>query len=255
MRPETTDVSSNVVRLLVLGLASLAVAAAPAMAQAPPPHKIWDVAASVGLAATSGNSDTSQFNVGYDLTYDPLTRNIFKSNALLLRGSTEGDVSAERFLFNVRDEYKLNDRTFVFGSNLYLRDRFKSISYLDAVTGGIGYKILASERTKLDVDGGAGGVWEKNTGLDLKSSGAVTAGEKLQHLLTSTTTLTQSVAALWKTNDFEDALLTFGAGVAVAVSTRTQLKFEVVDVYKNKPPSADVQKNDVATVVAIVFKS
>jgi hypothetical protein len=39
------------------------------------------------------------------------------------------------------------------------------------------------------------------------------------------------------------------------LSSRTQLKFEVVDVFKNKPPTPDVQKNDVATVVAIVFKS
>ena len=189
------------------------------------------------------------------VTYDPLTRNIFKSNALFLRGTTEGDVSAERFLFNVRNEYKINDRTYVFGNNLYLRDRFKSISYLDAVTGGVGYKLVASDRTKLDVDGGAGVVWEKNTALELTSSGAVTAGEKLQHQLTSTTTLTQSVTALWKTADFEDALYTIGAGIAVAVSSRTQLKFEVVDVFKNKPPAADVKKNDVATVVAVVFKS
>ena len=246
---------ANVCRVVVCVCLTV-VAVQPAAAQAPaPPHKIWDVAASVGIAATSGNSDTSQFNAAYDLTYDPLTRNIVKSTALFLRGTTEGEVSAERFLFNVRDEYKLNDRTYVFGNNLYLRDRFKSISYLDAVTGGIGYKLVASDRTKLDVDGGAGGVWEKNRGLELKSSGAVTAGEKLQHQLTSTTTLTQSVTGLWKTNDVEDALYTFGAGVAVAVSSRIQLKFEVVDVFKNKPPTADVKKNDVATVVAIVFKT
>jgi putative salt-induced outer membrane protein len=232
------------------------IAVQPAAAQAPvPPHKVWDVAASVGIAGTSGNSNTSQFNAAYDLTYDPLTRNIVKSNALFLRGITEGDVSVERVLFNVRDEYKINDRTYVFGNNLYLRDRFKSISYLDAVTGGVGYKLVASERTKLDIDGGAGGVWEKNTALELKSAGAVTAGEKLQHQLTSTTTLTQSVAALSKTNDANDALLTFGAGVAIAVSSRIQVKFEVLDVYKNEPPTPDLEKNDVATVVAIVFKS
>ena len=247
---------SNIVGLLVLCLACLTVTVGPAMAQAPAaPHKIWDVAVSVGIAATSGNSETSQFNVTYDLTYDPLTRNIFKSNGLFLRGTTDGDLSAERVLFNVRDEYKINDRTYVFGNNLYLRDRFKSISYLDAVTGGIGYKLVATDRTKLDVDGGAGGVWEKNTALTRTSSGAVTAGEKLQHQLTSTTTLTESVTALWKTKDFEDALYTFGAGVAVAVSSRTQLKFEVLDVYKNKPPTPDVKKHDVATVVAIVFKA
>lgn len=234
----------------------LAAAPRPAVAQAPtPPHKIWDVTVSVGIAATNGNSDTSQFNAAYDAIYDPLTKNVVKTSALFLRGSTEGQVSAERFLLTARDEYKIAPRAYVFGQNLYLRDKFKSISYLDALTGGVGYKLVDVPRTKLDVDGGLGGVWEKNVELALKKSGAVTAGEKLQHQLTSTTTLTQSVSGLWKTNDAEDALYTFGAGVAVAVSTRVQLKFEVLDVYKNKPPTAAVKKNDVATVVAIVFKS
>lgn len=243
------------VRLFVVSLAVLA-AAQPVLAQAPPPpHKIWDVALSAGLAATSGNADTSQLNAGYDLIYDPLTKNIFKTNALFLRGSTEGNVSAERFLWNVRDEYKLTKRAYVFGQNLYLRDKFKSITYLDALTGGVGFKVIDTPETKLDVDAGVGGVWEKNIGLALKKSGAIAAGEKLQQKLTSTATLTQSVTGLWKTNDTEDALYTFGVGIAVAVSTKTQLKFEVLDVYKNKPPSAAVKKNDIATVVAIVFKS
>jgi putative salt-induced outer membrane protein YdiY len=233
-----------------------AVAIPPAAAQAPaPPHKIWDVTVSVGVATTSGNSDTSQFNAAYDLTYDPLTRNIVKTNALLLRGTTERELSAERVLFNVRDEYKISARAYVFGQNMYLRDKFKSISYLDAPSGGVGVKLVDAPGTKLDVDGGVGAVWEKNLTLALRKSGAVTAGERLQHQLTSTTSLTQSVTALWKTNDAEDALFTFGAGVAIAVSSRIQVKFEVLDVYKNKPPTPDFGKNDVATVVAIVFKS
>ena len=229
----------------------------PALAQAPapPPHKIWDVAASLGVSATSGNSNASQFNAGYDLIYDPLTRNIVKSNVLLLRGTTEGELSAQRFLWNVRDEYKITGRSYVFVQNMYLRDQFKKISYLDAATGGVGFKAIATDQTKLDLDAGLGGVWEKNAGFALKKSGALTAGEKLQQKLSTTATFTQSVTALWKTNDTSDALYTFGAGVAVAMSTRTQLKFEVLDVYKNKPPTAAVKKNDVATVIALVFKS
>ncbi|MFN7982760.1 MAG: DUF481 domain-containing protein [Vicinamibacterales bacterium] len=234
---------------------TLAATLASAQAPAPPPHKIWDVAASAGISTTSGNSDTSQVNAGYDLVYDPLTSNIVKSNALFLRGKNSGQLAAQRFLWNVRDEHKLNARTYVFGQNQYLRDQFKRISYLDAVTAGIGFKAVATAKTALDVDAGIGGVFEKNTGLAVKKSGAITAGEKLQHKLSATATLTESVTALWKTQDMSDALYTFGAGVAVAVSGRTQLKFEVLDVYKNKPPTASVKKSDLATVVAIVFKS
>jgi putative salt-induced outer membrane protein len=241
--------------LSVVPLLILAPPGRPALAQTTPPeHKVWDVAASAGIATTSGNADTTQFNAAYDLTYDPLTRNIFKTNALFLRGTTEGALSAERLLWNVRDQYTLTPRTYVFGQNLYLRDRFKSISYLDALTGGVGYKVVATPETKLDVDGGAGVVWEKNVGLARRTSGALIAGEKLQQRLTSTTTLTQSATGLWKTDDADDALYTFGIGVAVAISSRVQLKFEVLDVYKNKPPTPAVKKNDVATVLAIVYK-
>ena len=66
-------------------------------------------------------------------------------------------------------------RMYVFGQNQYFRDTFKSIDYLIAPTGGIGYKLFDTAQTKLSVDGGLGVVWEKNPGFDVDSSGAVTS--------------------------------------------------------------------------------
>jgi hypothetical protein len=97
-------------------------------------------------------------------------------------------------------------------------------------------------------------VWEKNPGFEAASSGAVTLGEKLTQTVTATTTITQSVTGLWKTKNFDDALYTFGVGVAAAMSTRTQLKIELLDTYKNLPPLPTVQKNDVALLMSIVYK-
>lgn len=240
----------------VLVLPALLAVAAPAFAQAPPPPppKVWTVAASAGLALTSGNTDTSTVNVAYDLIYDSLKKNVVKSDALFLRGKTQGELASDRFGLNVRDNYKLNARTYVFGANQYLRDKFKNIDYLIAPTGGLGYKVIDTPESKLDVDGGVGGVWEKNPGFDVSSSGALTLGEKLSQKLTATTTLTQSYSGLWKTKDFGDSLHNFGIGIAAAMSTRTQLKIEVLDVYKSLPPSPSIKKNDVATLVAVVYK-
>ena len=242
------------VHVIAIGILVWTASVAPAYAQAAADPKIWTVLASAGLALTSGNTDTSSFNAAYDVTYDPKTSNIVKSDGLFLRGKTGDTLTAERLSLNIRDEYRINARTFVFGQNQYLRDEFKSIDYLVAPSGGIGYKIFDTERTKLSVDGGAGGVWEKNPLLDVSSSGAITLGEKLTQALTSNTTLTQSFSGLWKTKDFEDALLTIGLGVAASMSTRTQLKVELLDTYKNKPPNAAVEKNDIAVLMAIVYK-
>ena len=233
---------------------SVLLSGSSAWAQAPAAPKIWTVNASAGLALTSGNKDTSTVNAAYDLVYDPQTRNVVKSDALLIRGKSDGELNASRFGFNVRDEYKLTDRVFLFGQNQYLQDEFKSIDYLVAPGAGVGLKILDTMQTKFAVDVGAGGVMEKNPGVEVRRSGALTASERLTQTLTATTTLTQSVAALWKTNDWDDALYTFGVGVAATISARTQLKVEVLDTYKNLPPLPSVEKNDVAVLMAIVYK-
>jgi putative salt-induced outer membrane protein YdiY len=223
--------------------------------QAPaPPPKIWTVTASAGVALTSGNSDTSTVNLAYDLTYDPQTKNIIKSDGLFLRGETEGELSAHRTGLNVRDEYKLTNRIFVFGQNQYLKDEFKDIEYLLAPTGGVGYKLIDTPETKLGVDTSAGVVWEKNTDLDVATSGALAVGQRLQQQLTSNTVLTQAFAGLWKTEDLEDALFTLGVSIAASMSTRTQLKIEALDTYKNKPPLPTIQANDVAVLMSLVYK-
>jgi putative salt-induced outer membrane protein YdiY len=242
------------VRMVFVVLSMLAWATVPATAQPAAEPKIWTVTASVGLALTSGNTDTSTFNAAYDLVYNPQTKNVVKSDGLMIRGTTQGELSADRLGINFRDEYKIGARAFVFGQNQYLRDEFKSIDYLLAPTGGIGYRLFDTTETKLGVDGGLGAVWEKNPGADVRASGAVTLGERLTQTLTSTTSLTQSFSGLWKTKEFEDALYIVGVGVAAAMSTRTQLKVELLDTFKNKPPLPTVQKNDVAVLMSIVYK-
>lgn len=221
----------------------------------PPPPKIWAVQASAGLAMTSGNTDTSTVNAAYDVTWDPQTRNVIKSDALFIRGKTDGLLTANRLNVNVRDEFRIDDGFFLFAQNQYLRDEFKRIDYLLAPGAGLGYAPVDSERMKLTVDAGVGGVWEKNTDADVRASGAFTVGEKLTRTLTTTTTLTQLFTGLWKTEDFDDALFTAGLAVAASMSTRTQLKFEVLNTFKNTPPVPGVQRNDVALLMAIVYKN
>lgn len=248
MRPRVVIATAFVVLVVVCS-------ARPVFGQAAAePPKIWAVTASAGVALTSGNANTSTVNLAYNLTYDPQTKNIIKSDGLFLRGETEGELSAHRTGLNVRDEYRLTDRIFVFGQNQYLKDEFKDIEYLLAPTGGIGYKLIDTPETKLGVDASAGGVWEKNTDFEVNSSGALAVSQRLQHAVTANTTLTQAFTGLWKTDDLEDALFTLGVSIAASMSTRTQLKLEALDTFKNKPPLPEIQANDVAVLMSIVYK-
>lgn len=242
---------------LLPAVLTLLMLASPAVAQpadpAPPPPG-WTGSASAGYAMTAGNNDTSTVNAAYDLKRDTGSLYLFKSAALLLYGKSEDVKTSDRLSLDGRVERKLNTRTALFGQTQYLRDEFKQIDYLVSPTVGINRLLAKNDRTELNVDAGVGAVWEKNPGLELQTDGAVTAGQRFTHKLTTTTELIQKVTALWKMDDFGDALYVFGAGLAASVTTGTQIKIEFLDTYKAKPPSEEVQKNDIATLVSFVYK-
>jgi putative salt-induced outer membrane protein len=250
----------RITTLLLSSILTL-VAAGPALAQQPcpcppppaPPPPVWTGSASLGLGLTSGNSETRNFNVAFDVMRDPKTRHVFKAGLLYLWSSDDGDDTANRLAFQAREEYKLSDRAYVYGQGQYLRDPFKAIDYLFASTGGLGYKLADSDTTKFSVDGGAGVTWEKNPGIDTRTYAAITAGEDFSHKLSPTASITEGFHALWKADDFGDALYTFGAGLAATVTTKTAVKVDLLDTVKTKPP-AGTKENDLALIVALAYK-
>lgn len=239
------------VALAAPGRALAQASQAPAAPAAPPP--VWTGSFGAGLAVTSGNSDTSNFNVAAKAAYDPANPHLATAEALYLHGSSEGDTTVSRTSLNVRDEYTLTERTSAFGQFRYLRDTFKGIDYLAAPTFGIAYKVVNLERTKFNIDAGAGLVWEKNTDLGpANTSGAITIGENVVHKLTSTTTITHAATGLWKTSDFGDSLYTVSAGLAAALTARTQLKVEILELYKSQPPPGK-ESQDVSFITSVVY--
>lgn len=234
-----------------LALAALANAQAPAT---PPPPPGWTGSASTGLALTQGNSDTSTVNLAYEVKRDTGSNLLFKSTGLFLRGDSEGELTTNRLVFEARGDGKLSERTSVFAQTQYFRDSFKQIAYLVSPTVGLSRLLVKNARTTLGVDAGVGVVWEKNPGFAVDTSGAVSATEILTHKLTATTELTERVAALWEMDDFDDALYAFSVGLAASITSATQLKVEVLDTFKNEPPSAEVEKNDIAVILSFVYK-
>ena len=241
---------------LIVGLGFLLPSTAFAQQpDAPPPDPgTWVGTAGAGLALTSGNSDTLNFNLAFDATRDPKTRNVMKWTGLFIRGEQDDALVANRLSLAFRDQYALSDRSFVFGQLDYLRDTFKLIDCLIAPTAGLGYKLVDTGITKFAVDGGLGVVWEKNPDRDVRASMALTAGEKLEHQLTPTSTIKHAATGLWKANDLSDGLYTFSAGLGTKISERLQLSVDLLDTFKNRPPTSATKKNDVALVTAITAK-
>ncbi len=207
-----------------------------------------------GIALTGGNTDTKTFNLTFNLVRDPKTKNVIKLDAAYLRGNENDVLNLDRATFRGRDEYSLSGRTFVFGQVDYLHDAFKEIIFLWAPVGGLGYRLINTDATKFEVDGGAGAIFERNPGQPRSDSGSLTAGESFQQRFSSTASLIESLATLWKTTDFSDSLTNFKIGVTTSLARKLELKTEFIDSYKNRPPTILVKKNDTAFVTTFVVK-
>jgi putative salt-induced outer membrane protein len=237
---------------------------APPATPAPPPPP-WTGSAGFGLSLNRGNTATTNLNISLDATHDPKTSSIWKFKGLYLRGETNGALAVDRLHLEARYERALTTRVYAFGNIQFLEDQFKDIDYLVAPAAGVGYKLVATPATTFNVDAGFGVKVEKNSSLEQsgdmavevsrrRTDAVVTASNKFEHKLSPTATLTQGFGALWKARDFGDALYTFTAGVAAALTSRTQLKVELLDSYASRPPAAAVKSNDVALLTALVYK-
>ena len=238
-----------------LGLLIVMSGPVPTLAQTPPTERpAFSVTASAGLSLTSGNTDTSMINVAYEVVVNPEGRNLIKSDGLLLRGKNEDQLTANRLSVTLRDQFQLNRRAYVFVQNQYLADTFKEIDYFNAPTTGAGYKVIDSPTTRLSLEAGIGVVGEKRTRGEVNPWLCMMGGESFTHALTPTTTITQWFSGILKTKDVRDSLYTLAADISATITARSQLKIEVIDTFRNRTASAAVEKNDVALIVAFVYK-
>jgi len=223
----------------------------------------WATEIGAGLAMTNGNSDTKNVNLSLGIVRDPKTRSIFRFNGLYLHGDKDGTLTINQTSFVGRDEVTLSTRTFVFFQGAFLKDTFKNINYLFSPTAGVGYKLITTDAQLLTIDTGLGGVWERDFNTDLagnrvlqdtKASGAYNIGERFAWKVSTVATVSQSFTSLWKTNDWGDSLHNFSAGVAAAITPRTQVKVEFLDTYKNKPALGTPHKGDTTLITSLVMK-
>ena len=226
----------------------------PAATATAAPTPAWTGSLGLGFSMNRGNTATTNFNVSFDAKSDEKKKGMWKFKGVYLRDETDGALSADRLLFDARYERAITTRVYGFAGVGFLEDHFKDIDYLWAPGAGLGYRVVATEKTTFNVDGGLGAKIEKNPGTDATTDVGVLSSDKFEHKLSKDAALTQGFTALWKASDFGDAVYTFTAGVAAALVKKVTLKVEVLDASNTRPPSTDIKKNDVALITSFAYK-
>lgn len=245
--------------LLITAVPASAQEAAPAKPTCPcpppdPPPPALQGSFSAGLALTSGNTDTSNFNLGFNMVYDPKTHSLFKADAFYLRSANDGVATSDKAAATLRFEYKLAERIYAFAQLGYQRDRFKNVTYLVTPMLGGGYYFLKQKDLELTVDVSIGGAFEKDSGFDATSSGAFSLGQGFVWKISPTTTFTEKATGLWKTKDTSDSFYHFELGLAASLVKNFELKVAYLVDVKNQPNPRTLKKTDTALIAAIVYK-
>ena len=223
-------------------------------AAAPAPAPAWTGSIGLGFSMNRGNTSTTNLNLTGDAASDPKKKGVWKFKTLYLHDKTDGVLSGDRLLFDARYERTITTKVYGFAALGFLEDHFKDIDYLWAPGAGLGYRLIATDKTTFNADAGLGMKIEKNPGTDVNSDVGVLLGDKFEHKLSKDSAITQAFNALWDAGDFGDAVYTFTAGVTAALVAKVNVKVELLDAYVTRPPSTDVKKNDTALITSFVYK-
>jgi putative salt-induced outer membrane protein YdiY len=226
----------------------------PPQAETPPTPPLWTGSVGAGISLTTGNTDTSSYNLAFSAVRDAMKKWVFRTEGLYLR-SEENDIdTADKTVFLARAERSFTDRFFGFGEVGYLDDRFKEIDYLITPTVGIGYKVILPEPVSFVVDGGIAGAFEKELDGESTEDLAFKLGDSLDWAISERVTFFQTATGLWKFEDTDDAHYRGDIGIAASLTKSSELRITYLLDYDNLPPSPELDKLDTALLVTYVMK-
>jgi putative salt-induced outer membrane protein len=155
-------------------------AATPALAD-------WTGKGDVGASFATGNSENQAASANLELKnkQDKWQHTLgFAGNY----GSDGDGTTAQRWELRGQTQYDLTERAYGFGAARYEDDRFSQYDYQASLAGGLGYKIIDTERTKFWVQGGPGYRYAEIRDTGESEDGIIFRGDiGFEHQLTDTT--------------------------------------------------------------------
>lgn len=214
----------------------------------------WDGGGNFGLALARGNSDTTNVALGFNAerptTTDKWTvqaASIYSTNVTNGVSST----SANALGGFIRYDRNLTKKLFAFGLFAGSYDHAQDLNVRISPSGGLGYHLIASTVTTLDLLGGFGYTYENySTGYNGSTTGVTnnlinaTVGDEFSHKFTPNTTATQDFYFFPYLNGGGGYRGVFDFGVASKLYRAITWNLNFGDRY-NSRPVAGKKDNDV----------
>jgi putative salt-induced outer membrane protein len=140
----------NSILIAVLAIVLPALSAAQSEAVGP-----WSGTAKLGYLATSGNTENSTLNTGFEVGYTSGNWSHLL-NAAAITASENKLTTAEAYDLGWKSERRISDHDFLFGRLTWRKDNFGAYDTQFAQTVGYGRRLIENKQHKLNVELGVG---------------------------------------------------------------------------------------------------
>ena len=213
----------------------------------------WAGGGSFGVALARGNSDTTNIALGFNADRKTTTDEWNIVAASLYSTSTSDNVtttSANSLGGAIRYDHNLTKRLFAYGLFGGMYDHAQDLNARLSPNGGLGFHLIATPMTTLDLLGGIGYTYENySTGLVNNFINA-NVGEELNHKFTSTTSLYERLYFFPYLNNAGNYRGTFDFGVASKFYRAFTWNLAFGDIY-NSLPVAGKRNNDIVLTTGL----
>ncbi|MGB7740645.1 MAG: DUF481 domain-containing protein [Steroidobacteraceae bacterium] len=218
-------------------------AAMPALAD-------WTGKGDVGASFATGNSENQAASANLELKnkVDKWQHTFgFAGNY----GSDGGGTTAQRWELRGQTQYALTDRTYAFGAGRYEDDRFSQYDYQASLAGGLGYKIIDTERTKFWVQGGPGYRYAEIRDTGESEDGIIFRGDVgFEHQLTDTT---KFVDRFIVETGSDNTYMQNDLGLEITISGALGLRVGY-QVRHNSDVQPGIENTDTLTTVGLLYE-
>jgi putative salt-induced outer membrane protein YdiY len=213
----------------------------------PPIYDLWAGYYDLGIADTSGNSES--LSITYAITAarvtnkDKISIYVNQIYAKGLVGTTEG-VTANAFRGGWLYQRNMSKRTFVSAFDDYATDKFQNLRFRGVFGGGLGFHAKASDRTKLDLAAGFN-LNHESYSVNLapagsppfmsRNSGEAYWGDDLIFKVNKLSTLTQSFRMFNNVSDTGQYRVNFDLGMVTKISRWLSWQLTASDRYITNP--------------------
>ena len=209
----------------------------------------WSGQGEMGLAISKGNTDSQTLVGSLGLGKEDV-RWTHSLGASFLYGKNDGVQNARRYEVFGTTGYRLNERSYMFGSLRNERDRFASNEYQWTVAAGYGHQLINDDTTQLKMEIGPGYRWAKLQGVRIHNNEAILRGfMDFSRKLTPTTSLYDTLLVeAGSDNTFASNNL----GLQVQITDALALKAGF-EVRHNTDVLPGTKRTDTLTTVNVVY--